>query len=119
MMRGDANFLVVIAWMTGRLDDREAELARKAGAGEIGVSHAMRVIPARAGGFGREAVASMAVGRDRRRSLVHGPVHRRRDQLPMPVYGLRNVGFIEDIDGNRLAFRESQNRARRPPGVSH
>src|SRR5437879_11037726 len=81
--------------------------------------HRVRVIPARARGFGREAIAAMAVSGDVGRSFFHRSVYRRGNQLPMPVHGLGDVRVVEHVYGDGFSFSESQDRAGRGAVITY
>ncbi len=72
-----------------------------------GVRDAMR-----ARGLRCETVAAMTVSRNGRRALLGGSVDIGRKYLSVPVHGFFDVGLIEDIHRDWLAFDEPQYRAR-------
>ncbi len=68
------------------------------------------VIPARAGGPGREVVAVGCAGIDHRRAFFHGAVVERVDGQAVPV---DDVGFsrgVGDVDGDGHAFAQMEQR---------
>ena len=75
VMGRNADFLVVVAGVASGLDNRETILARETGTAQIGMRHRVRVIPARAGGFGSKPIAAMAMSRYCWRSFFNRPVH--------------------------------------------
>src|SRR5579864_761751 len=81
--------------------------------------HRVRVIPACADWFGREAISPMSVRRNVGRSFFHRSVHCGGNMLPMPMHRLSDIRVIEDLDGNRLPLSESQDRAGRGPVIAH
>ena len=68
-------FLIVVAGIGRALDDQKAELPGETAAMQVVHRHGVGVIPARAGGRGRELIAARSVRRARRACLL--PPNRR------------------------------------------
>ena len=73
----------------------------------------MRVVKAKARGFGHEGDPAHPVRRHEGRAFLGGAVHVARDHLPVPVHQLRRIGVVVNIDNDLLPFLEAQQRPRK------
>ena len=58
----------------------------------------------------RERDDALAVRGNKGRTFLGGPIHSGRNFLPVPVKLFRRIGVVEDRDGDRLPFLETQQR---------
>ena len=58
----------------------------------------------------RKPDAPLAVRRNKRRAFFGGAIHIGGHDLAVPMQLLGNIGIVENVDGDLLAFFESQQR---------
>jgi hypothetical protein len=63
-----------------------------------------------AGGLGREFISKMPVGWNFQTLFFGSAIHRRRDNLAVPVDELRSIGVVEQINDRRKAFPKANDR---------
>ena len=110
-MDGEIDLLIVGARLVFSFYKKEAELAAISAQCEVGKGGCMGVVPARPGRFWREAVTIGSARCDHRRALFHGAVIQRIDCQPVPVHNVVDVAGIGNIDRDRDAFAQAQQRS--------
>ena len=93
------------------LDVDGANLAAVLARAEVGSAAGMGVIEAEPGGARGEGDAAAAMRRDEGCAFFGGSVDVGRDGLAVPVELFRRIGVVVDVDGDLLAFFETQERA--------
>lgn len=111
-MNCEIYFFIVMSGIGLAVDEEKTELAGVGGEGEIPHGHGVGVIPAGAGGIGREVIAQRCSGSDQWRALFDGAVVQRIGGEAVPVdevFVFRSVG---DVDCDGLAFFQAKQGAR-------
>src|SRR5579859_5976502 len=79
----------------------------------------MGVIPPRTGRLGNKGIAPPAVRWHLRSSFFARAIYVRRNMQPMPVHDLRVTGFIDDVDREPLALRDTEQGTGSLTVISH
>ena len=92
------NFLVELARIIFRLDVNECELPGIGPSVQVTHRHRMRVDEARSRWLGSELIPKVAARRDYQAVLFSRTIHRRRNNLAVPVNQFRSIRIVEQID---------------------
>jgi hypothetical protein len=93
------------------LDVHRPDLAAVLPGGEIGARAIVGVIEAKTRGIGSEGDAALAIRGNEGSAFLGGAIDFVGDALAVPMKLFGRVGFVEDVDGDGLAFFETQQRA--------
>ncbi len=110
---------VVGAGIVGVFHHHHAELAGVGALPQIAAGRIVAVVPARAGGLGREHIAAPAFRRRSRGALFVDAVDLGRDVEAVPVHEVLGLGVVEDVHGQGTPARHAQQRARHLAVVGH
>jgi hypothetical protein len=101
-------FLIEAAGIIGSLDDQKAEHSGVTATVQVVHRHGVGVVPAGAGGRGRESIAAASVRRHRGRALLLRSIHVGRDKQSVKMHKLRHVSVINHVHRDRHALLHAQ-----------
>ena len=111
VVKGEEEFLVVVAGVVAGLDEQKAMLAGVLRLFEVCAGEGVGVVPAEACRAGRVGIARLAAGGDHRRAFFHGAIDIGRQKETVPMNDFFVGGVVGHIDGDLLPFPEAKQRA--------